>query len=143
MTANRQVRLLLRDLNGKSCWDASIIYREPKPSADEIESVDQYDGNNASSGYITGPHNNNKFGYGNKNLMMGSGLDSMISTIGLGMTQPPRHTLRHRPPNQLPLAKDLAPDLDQLDDVSFINFLPQKIKLIIILSFLVIAIHWL
>lgn len=30
---------------------------------------------------------------------------------------PLRHTLRHRPVHQLPVAKDLAPDLDQLDDL--------------------------
>ena len=73
--------------------------------------------------------------------MMGSGLDSMISTIGLGMTQPPRHTLRHRPPHQLPLAKDLAPDLDQLDDVSLISIFIPKIKINNVFQFLVTPIH--
>jgi hypothetical protein len=48
---------------------------------------------------------------------IGISLDPMISTIGMNLMQPPRHTLRHRPPNQLPLAKDQSEDLDQLDDL--------------------------
>jgi hypothetical protein len=53
-------------------------------------------------------------------------LDPMISSVGINFNiQPPhtRHTLRHRPAHQLPLAKDLAPDLDQLDDLlQFIGY---------------------
>lgn len=33
-TAQSQVRLLLRDLSGKSCWDASILYCSPEDSSD-------------------------------------------------------------------------------------------------------------
>jgi len=30
VTAEKQVRVLMRDLNGKACWDASILYSEPR-----------------------------------------------------------------------------------------------------------------
>jgi hypothetical protein len=43
-----------------------------------------------------------------------------LSTVGMP-TAPLRHTMRHRPPHQLPVAKDIAPDLDQLDDVSVLQ----------------------
>ncbi len=33
-TARSQVRLLLRDLSGKACWDASILYCSPEDSTD-------------------------------------------------------------------------------------------------------------
>lgn len=32
-TADRQVRVLLRDLSGKACWDASVLYRTPEQVA--------------------------------------------------------------------------------------------------------------
>lgn len=117
ITANKQVRLLLRDLNGKSCWDASIIYCEPKLQVDP-EAADEVDFDSPSKQFKSFQ----KFGYGGKNHV-GISLDPMISTIGINMTQPPRHTLRHRPPHQLPVAKDMAPDLDQLDDLlQYIGF---------------------
>lgn len=118
ITANKQVRLLLRDLNGKSCWDASIIYCEPKISFESEASGDEVDFDSASAQKTF-----QKFSYGGKNQQVGISLDPMISTIGINMTQPPRHTLRHRPPHQLPVAKDMAPDLDQLDDLlQYIGF---------------------
>lgn len=110
VTANKQVRLLLRDLNGKSCWDASIIYCEPKILIESDATGDEVDFDCSSK--MKSFH---KFNYGGKNQHVGISLDPMISTIGL--SQPPRHTLRHRPPHQLPIAKDMAPDLDQLDDL--------------------------
>lgn len=112
VTANKQVRLLLRDLNGKSCWDASIIYCEPKILAEPETSDDQVDFDCSAK-----QKSFQKFGYGGKSHHVGVSLDPMISTIGINMAPPPRHTLRHRPPSQLPVAKDMAPDLDQLDDL--------------------------
>lgn len=127
ITANRQVRILLRDLNGKSCWDASILYREPtdhnteqysnKKQADTTSfsaEKQQFFSEKSTTSTIT----NRNFQYG-RNIMFNHSnatTDHMISTVGLP-TIPLRHTLRHRPPNQLPLAKDLASDLDQLDDL--------------------------
>jgi hypothetical protein len=43
ITANRQVRVILRDLNGKSCWDASIIYCEPRISVESDTFGDEVD----------------------------------------------------------------------------------------------------
>lgn len=119
VTANKQVRLLLRDLNGKSCWDASIIYCEPKIVAETETTGDEVDFDCA-----TKQKSFQKYGYGGKGHHVGISLDPMISTIvGLNMSQPPRHTLRHRPAHQLPVAKDMAPDLDQLDDLlQYIGF---------------------
>lgn len=118
VTANKQVRLLLRDLNGKSCWDASIIYCEPKIHADAETAADEVDFDCSSK-----LKSFQKFGgYGGKSHI-GISLDPMISTIGINMSQPLRHTIRHRPPHQLPVAKDMAPDLDQLDDLlQYIGF---------------------
>lgn len=120
ITANKQVRLLLRDLNGKSCWDASIIYCEPKllvnDKSEQYE--DEVDGD---SGVVGGAalrmKSMTRYNFGMKTNQIGISLDPMISTIGMGHPQPSRHTLRHRPPNQLPMAKDISPDLDQLDDL--------------------------
>ncbi|KAH8306109.1 hypothetical protein KR018_001697 [Drosophila ironensis] len=92
VTAEKQVRVLMRDLNGKACWDASILYSEPRkteePPARTMPKI----------------HHQQP-------------LDSMVSSIVAHELQAPRHTLRHRPAGVLPLAKDMAPDLDQLDDM--------------------------
>lgn len=134
ITAERQVRVLLRDLNGKSCWDVSILYREPKLSLDDTSSSSSgkvYFTESSSSNYERQYNFSDKLStfqtksyHCNRNFIIGSSsLDPMTSTIGVLPMNPMRYTMRHRPPNQLPLAKDLAVDLDQLDDVSFINLL--------------------
>uniref|UniRef100_A0A182QFZ2 Rap-GAP domain-containing protein n=1 Tax=Anopheles farauti TaxID=69004 RepID=A0A182QFZ2_9DIPT len=128
LTANRQVRLLLRDLNGKACWDASILYQEPSlanptPLATDYERNSTFQSaapvsrhyaySTVPSGQLTGGS------VAARHFASGSAsIDPLMSTaIGLPMTHGPRHTLRHRPVHQLPVAKDLAPDLDQLDDL--------------------------
>lgn len=146
ITADRQVRVLLRDLNGKACWDASILYREPKLQLANID-VKQNNNIHFQNGYydqrtstfpISSSSSLSPSLYTQsippikpaRNFLIGSSgggtgstslnttsLDPLISTIGMPMYTP-QHTLRHRRPNQLPLAKDLAHDLDQLDDVS-------------------------
>lgn len=114
VTANRQVRLLLRDLNGKACWDASILYKEPSPIGVDSNRFKDYSayGDKQSSTFQFRP------GGGSNRIFPGAvtSIDPMMSTIGLPIA-PLRHTLRHRPVHQLPVAKDLAPDLDQLDDL--------------------------
>ncbi|XP_055618847.1 probable Rho GTPase-activating protein CG5521 isoform X2 [Toxorhynchites rutilus septentrionalis] len=113
-TANRQVRLLLRDLNGKACWDASILYKEPNTIGGDASRLKDYysNGDKQSSTFQFRP------GGGSSRIFPGAvtSIDPMMSTIGLPIA-PLRHTLRHRPVHQLPVAKDLAPDLDQLDDL--------------------------
>ncbi|XP_017873738.1 PREDICTED: probable Rho GTPase-activating protein CG5521 isoform X1 [Drosophila arizonae] len=103
VTAEKQVRVLMRDLNGKACWDASILYSEPrKDNAIPTPAHAQY-----SSERYDGP------------ATLAKVCQSMDSLHVQQQQQPqlPRHTLRHRPPGVLPLAKDVAPDLDQLDDM--------------------------
>lgn len=119
VTANRQVRVLLRDLSGKACWDASILYKEPsriKSFADsstssKIENTSSHQNQQYFADrftYLTkSPHLSHRFN---------NQIDPMMSSVGMPVA-PPRHTIRHRPPNQLPLAKDLAPDFDQLNDL--------------------------
>lgn len=123
VTAEKQVRILLRDLNGKACWDASILYSEPKcdksgiNDSDNSGSFDKVGGGPGGTGGL-GENLPRQFQIGKTATLGVSGvpLDPLISTLGIEISAP-RHTLRHRPPNELPTAKDLAPDLDQLDDV--------------------------
>lgn len=117
ITANKQVRMILRDLNGKACWDASLIFCEPRIQTEQETQGDEVDFDSARQKSYVRPDM-----YGMKNHI-GISLDPMISTVGLNLLQPPRHTLRHRPANQLPVYKDIAPDLDQLDDLlQFIGY---------------------
>lgn len=116
VTANRQVRLLLRDLNGKACWDASILYKEPSPIGEDTSR--QQKDNSPSAADKQNPTFQFRTGVGSNRIFAGAAasIDPMMSTVGLPIA-PLRHTLRHRPVHQLPVAKDLAPDLDQLDDL--------------------------
>lgn len=95
-TADKQVRVLLRDLSGKSSWDASILYRNPEivTKHPEIE-IQKYSTNNVEN--IIQP-------------------ESLMGTTPLGNL--PQRAFRHRQPNILPEVSNAAPDLDQLDDVS-------------------------
>lgn len=121
ITAEKQVRVLLRDLNGKACWDASILYSEPRKCLKSVAS----EGTTSAHGVGGSPavermsdSMQRSFNTTPQHRNMSQPMDSLISSmIGLDVL-PPRHTLRHRPAGELPLAKDLAPDLDQLDDVS-------------------------
>lgn len=130
VTAAKQVRVLLRDLSGKACWDVSILYREPAgAAATEFRpkigyEKQQFFSNEKHSNAITSQklslqQSSSGFQIANRSFMIGaSSLDPMTSTfVGMPLS-PVRHTLRHRPPGKLPLANDMEPDLDQLDDVS-------------------------
>lgn len=89
ITASSQVRVLLRDIGGKSCWDASILYCSPEQLA------------NIPSSTLS-----------NKTRLRAS-VDVMNSHI----VTLPQYTMRHRPASVLPSASDSAPDLDNLDDL--------------------------
>ena len=121
VTANRQVRILLRDLNGKACWDASILYKEPSLKSSKNDSMTSLNSTETSYSFDRQSmlmDRSNTFQsrqYSMRPFIIGT-IDPMISTVGLPLA-PLRHTLRHRPVHQLPVAKDLAPDLDQLDDL--------------------------
>lgn len=117
ITANKQVRMILRDLNGKSCWDASLIFCEPRIFTDVETQGDEVDFDTSRQKSFMKSDM-----YSMKN-QIGISLDPMISTVGMNLLQPPRHTLRHRPAHQLPIYNDIAPDLDQLDDLlQFIGY---------------------
>lgn len=127
VTSDRQVRVLLRDLNGKACWDASILYREPKTPNANVDNVDGVRsnlqiGSNHETKYFaerSAISVRSSYQSGGRTFMVGASMDPMTSTVGLPLN-PRQHTLRHRPPDRLPLANDSASDLDQLDDVSYL-----------------------
>lgn len=99
-TSPKQVRLILRDLNGKSCWDASYLLKEfHSKSRDNFV-------------YETTRTQNQS------NI-----LDSIVPTK---LTKGIRQTLRHRLPNELPTHKDMEIDCDQLDDVSYYVYIKYR-----------------
>lgn len=102
-TADKQVRVLLRDLSGKACWDASILYRTP-----ELHSMDN--SNDVKTETVvnkTGPMSY----FQPESIIMGNVMHNL-----------PQGAMRHRPPTVLPDLSNAAPDLDQLDDVSCFLF---------------------
>lgn len=110
VTASKQVRVLLRDLNGKACWDVSVLYMEPVHEKREHPKEPTHSiclGKNSS-------HLNSMGHHSIPNIP--SSLDPMPSNVTMPLN-PLRHTMRRRQPNQLPVASDIASDLDQLDDV--------------------------
>ncbi|XP_019874544.2 probable Rho GTPase-activating protein CG5521 isoform X2 [Aethina tumida] len=96
-TADKQVRVILRDLSGKSCWDASILYKTPDNIVSEDDALPEVE------------NNVNKWGpmsyFQPESLMVGT------------LQNLPQRAMRHRPPNVLPNVSNSAPDLDQLDDL--------------------------
>ncbi|XP_074027407.1 probable Rho GTPase-activating protein CG5521 isoform X2 [Leptinotarsa decemlineata] len=96
-TADKQVRVLLRDLSGKSSWDASILYRTP-------ENVRQTEQRDVMPPVVV-KENIEKYCQP-ESLMISSPLHTL-----------PQRAMRHRPPNILPEISNAAPDLDQLDDL--------------------------
>ncbi|GLH07913.1 Probable Rho GTPase-activating protein CG5521 [Gryllus bimaculatus] len=99
-TAPSQVRVLLRDLSGKACWDASILHCSPE------------DAPRPSCQQARVRHNRERDGSERQ-----SSVSLMASSLLYGSAHcPPQHTLRHRPPNQLPTWENAAEDMDNLDD---------------------------
>ncbi|CAG9813221.1 unnamed protein product [Phaedon cochleariae] len=95
-TADKQVRVLLRDLSGKCSWDASILYRTPETVKQDQQDVPKQ---------TVEKENVEKYAQ-LESLMVGSALHAL-----------PQMAMRHRPPNVLPEISNAAPDLDQLDDL--------------------------
>ncbi|CAH1981298.1 unnamed protein product [Acanthoscelides obtectus] len=101
-TADRQVRVLLRDLSGKSCWDASVLYRTPESLPRQ---TDEHD--NAEVDVPSVTMRSNVFSAQPESLMVGV---TPLHAL-------PQRAMRHRPPNVLPDVSNAAPDMDQLDDL--------------------------
>lgn len=120
LTADKQVRVLLRDLSGKACWDASILFRSPpnmNPHCDEQHEMETF------------PEN--------RNFINKWGPTSYFQPESFTMTniqpQLPQRAMRHRSPNVLPDVSNAAPDLDQLEDVR--TFLVKLVDLLDMESF--------
>lgn len=134
VTATRQVRVLLRDINGKACWDVSILYKEPSIHFGE-EKPKSTERQHFFSDKSSLTFHSKTFQTGRGFSIGAASLDPMLSTVGMP-ANPLRHTMRHRPPTQLPVAKDVAPDLDQLDDVSV-----ESVVCLLIFVFVVLIVY--
>ncbi|XP_050302652.1 probable Rho GTPase-activating protein CG5521 isoform X3 [Anthonomus grandis grandis] len=97
VTADKQVRVLLRDISGKSSWDASILYRTPESVEEEAKTDLIVDYDLSDTGSCMEPES--------------------LMPEGLIPQNLPQRAMRHRPPNVLPDVSNAAPDLDQLDDL--------------------------
>lgn len=97
-TADKQVRVLLRDLSGKASWDASILYRTPQVDVEE-----RYIENDLPHFSVDGSMS----------------FTQPESILPRSPSNLPQRAMRHRAPNVLPDAANAAQDLDQLDDVSY------------------------
>ncbi len=96
-----QVRIILRNLGGKFCWDSSILYslkndstltRQAKPPPPLI----------------------NKRAFQRDEFMTSSFIGGDGAVI---QPSPPRLSVRHRPPNSMPNWEDTAEDMDNLEDL--------------------------
>lgn len=108
-TADKQVRVLLRDLSGKACWDASILYRNPDAFVNAEDATSEDDSIKTSS--TVGKWGPMSF-IQPESLLSGSNMQPHL----------PQRAMRHRSPNVLPDTTNAAPDLDQLDDVILVCF---------------------
>ncbi|XP_034941098.1 probable Rho GTPase-activating protein CG5521 isoform X3 [Chelonus insularis] len=95
VTAPSIVRVLLRDLAGKACWDSSILYNQLCNSKETEVLTHKH------NDWIPSSHEDNK--------------DDSINI--LSNQSFPRHVMRHREPNILPTFANAASDMDNLDDL--------------------------
>ncbi|XP_024085284.1 ral GTPase-activating protein subunit alpha-1 isoform X2 [Cimex lectularius] len=93
VSAPSQVRVIIRDLAGKSSWDASALYTASQESSDSDTASFCFDVN------CTDVNVNNS-------------IMNSLSVCSL-----PQHTLRHREPYLLPTYSNSAEDMDNLDDL--------------------------
>ncbi|XP_043271577.1 probable Rho GTPase-activating protein CG5521 isoform X3 [Venturia canescens] len=100
-TAPSMVRVLLRDLAGKTSWDSCILYSQPSSAPSSIVDDDDEKNTSVPVDEIT---NDWKLRKMTKN-------DESRNTVC------PRHTMRHREPNILPTYANAASDMDNLDDL--------------------------
>lgn len=95
------MRVILRNLGGKSCWDASVLYS----LRDDVT---------LKRGRAYYPpaatHSNSQ----REELLLTS---SFVGTIPGLQPSPPRLSVRHRLPHSLPKWEDTAEDMDNLDDL--------------------------
>ncbi|KAB7502536.1 Ral GTPase-activating protein subunit alpha-1 [Armadillidium nasatum] len=106
-TPNSEVRLILRDLSGKFCWDASMLFAPPSDDYAEChtgENTPPTPPSESDSNPI--PH-----------LSVSSGSRDDMNSSMLITSSVPRHALRHRSTGVLPSVDDSADDLDNLDDL--------------------------
>ncbi|XP_066154941.1 probable Rho GTPase-activating protein CG5521 isoform X2 [Euwallacea fornicatus] len=111
VTAGEQVRVLLRDMSGKSSWDASILYRTPE-SVQEVCLCESEQRRTLQ--FFQELEENVELNA--QDAFPCAESDSLMTPM-LGAQNLPQRAMRHRPPNILPEVINAAPDLDQLDDL--------------------------
>ncbi|KAK3931767.1 Ral GTPase-activating protein subunit alpha-2 [Frankliniella fusca] len=117
-TARSQVRLLLRDLSGKACWDASILYCSPEDSADSsLKCWASASGNVGTGPSVLATSPSSVVPRRPLSVPIQTKMEESILASCLVSHTPPQHTLRHRPPHVLPTAQNTAADMDNLDDL--------------------------
>ncbi|KAK9497959.1 hypothetical protein O3M35_003854 [Rhynocoris fuscipes] len=95
ITASSQVRLIVRDLAGKACWDASILYGTQQQC------------------FMTNNIQNDEFNFKFNKKESTSTMNSLCCVSSM----PPQDTLRHRSAHILPTYTNSADDMDNLDDL--------------------------
>ncbi|XP_037086533.1 ral GTPase-activating protein subunit alpha-1-like [Pollicipes pollicipes] len=97
-TAHSQVRVILRDLGGKFCWDASVLYG----TISQLHSFSAESAPLPAARRAPPPMAHSK---------------SEESLLGGGLPAPPRSAVRHRGRGALPSWHDTEGDMDNLDDL--------------------------
>ncbi|XP_076305803.1 ral GTPase-activating protein subunit alpha-1 isoform X2 [Tachypleus tridentatus] len=100
-----QVRVIVRDLCGKFCWDCSLMYGPADCGAGSYppEPV------SGSSSQFLPP--------ASFSVSSSSSMFSSTQSLSGISSSPKSFTLRHRSPDKLPTVEDSADDLDNLDDL--------------------------
>lgn len=118
ITASSQVRILLRSLNGRFCWDASVLFCTPEQL--EAGELGGDEGGNYDSGcflicerFIIFAAEKNE-----ERLFLLNSQEDVEDTPFISYVTNSPNTIRHRQPHVLPTVENSAPDLDNLDDVS-------------------------
>ena len=75
-----QVRILLRDISGKFVWDTSVLYTPGQVRCSGGAPPPTWEGVSSSGSVFT----------------------AAVGGVGSTVLSPPRHTKRHRPPEELP-----------------------------------------
>lgn len=101
-TAHSQVRIILRNLGGKFCWDSSILY-----SLKDDSTLTRSTRPPLPPFFTARP-------YQREELMISSFIGGDGAII---QPSPPRLSVRHRPPNSMPKWEDTAEDMDNLEDL--------------------------
>ncbi|XP_065562907.1 ral GTPase-activating protein subunit alpha-1-like [Artemia franciscana] len=114
LTDKSEVRIIVRDLNGKHCWDSAILYNDTSMCDNSEETPDT--SNDEDSLLLSVP---------GKREDIFSMSSSMINERFLVA---PHNTVRHRPSGELPSWVNTEQDMDNLHDVlSYVKYTSSEV----------------